>query len=194
MKTGKEKIAEMMVGIESEATTYNMNEKNVDDMLRSARIEKFNQDVGDLQERFQKHLDDIREASEALAADMQNIEIMPLNSYALITPFKTNPFQKIETRSGLIIGGFAPEFKSEETGETDEEKQWIKVGMVTETGAECKFLEPGDIVFYNTASEVQVPFFRFGFVIVNEQRILSVVGEHLTERKEAYKNRTAGTV
>lgn len=186
MKSEKERIAQMTVGIETEASTFAMNEKEAAEALHRERVSKFNQDVDDLQKRFQKHLDEIREASEAIASDMEHIEIMPLGSYALITPFKANPFQKIRTESGLIIGGVVPEYKSEESGQTESERQYVKVGMVTETGPDCRFLCEGDIVFYNSPSAVQVPFFRFGFEIVAEQRIISAVGEGLTERKWNY--------
>lgn len=59
--------------------------------------------------RFQEQIDVIEEAGKKIAADLKNIEIMPLTSYVLISPFKTNPFQQIKTdsSSGLItdLGG-----------------------------------------------------------------------------------------
>jgi hypothetical protein len=48
------------------------------------------------------------------------------------------------------LGGFAPTYKSNETGEIEEEQQFIKVGTVIEVGHKCEFLKPGDIVFYNS--------------------------------------------
>jgi hypothetical protein len=51
-------------------------------------------------------------------------------------------------------------------------------------------LKPGDIVFYTIASETMVPFFRQGFVVVAEQRIMAVVNEKLTERRDILRNGT----
>lgn len=192
-QTDKEKIARMITGPDTEATHMVINGENAEDIIRKQRAAKFNQEVGDLQEKFQQHIDTIQEAGQKIAADLQNLEIMPLTSYVLITPFKANPFQKIKTNeSGLIVdlGGLAPEYKSQETGEVKEEQQYVKVGMVAEAGPDCKFLKPGDIVFYNIASEVVVPFFKFGFVTVAEQRVIAVVNEGLTKRKEEIMNQT----
>jgi hypothetical protein len=121
---------------------------------------------------------------------MNGVEIMPMYGYALIKPFEQNPFQKIKTtKSGLItdLGGFAPTYKSNETGEIEEEQQFIKVGTVIEVGHKCEFLKPGDIVFYTIASECMVPFYKLGFVVVNENRIMAVVNEKLTERRNELK-------
>ena len=61
-----------------------------------------------------------------------------------------------------------------------------EVGTVIETGYECKFVKPGDVVFYTIASETMVPFFRQGFVTVAENRVIAIVNENLTKRKENY--------
>lgn len=184
-QNSKEQMARLITGPDSEATHMVVNGESAEEVLHRERALKFNQQIGDLQEKFQKHVDAIQEAGQQIAADLQNLEVMPLTSYVLITPFKTNPFQKIKVSNGIItdLGGLTPEYKNQENGEIEEEKAYVRVGMVAETGTECKFLKPGDIVFYNIASEVQVPFFRFGFVVVAEQRIIAVVNEGLTARK-----------
>ena len=106
----------------------------------------------------------------------------------LIKPFDTNPFQEVKIEGGIItdLGGMTPEYKSNETGEIEQERQFIKVGTVIETGYECKFVKPGDVVFYTIASENAIPFFRQGFVTVAENRIMAIVNENLTERKKNY--------
>lgn len=186
-QTDNEKLARQLAGPDTEAThIYMGNGEQADDVIRKQKAAKFNQEVGDLQDKFQKHIDTIQEAGRQIAADLQNLEIMPLTSYVLITPFKENPFQPIKVENGLItdLGGLTPTYKSQETGRIEEEQQYVKVGMVVETGTDCKFLKAGDIVIYNIASEVQVPFFKFGFVVVAEQRIVAVVNEGLTQRKK----------
>lgn len=184
-QNSNEQLARAITGPDTNATYMVVDGQRAEEVLHRERANKFNQQMEDMQNRFQQHIDTIQEVGQKIAADLQNIEIMPLTSYALISPFKTNPFQKIQTTNGIItdLGGLAPTYKNQENGQIEEEKEYVKVGIVTETGTECKFLKPGDIVFYNIASEVQVPFFRFGFVIVAEQRILAVVNEGLTQRK-----------
>lgn len=181
-----EQLARQLAGPESEATFFLPDGKKADDLLRAEKANKFNQTVEDLQERFQGQVDAIQEAGQQLAKNLNGLEIMPLGSYVLITPFKANPFQVMKVQNGIItdLGGIAPEYKSQETGEIEQEKEYVKVGSVVETGPDCRFIKPGDVVIYNIASEVQVPFFKFGFVTVNEQRIIAVVNEKLTERKE----------
>ena len=113
---------------------------------------------------------------------------VPEATQLLIKPFDTNPFQEVKIEGGIItdLGGMTPEYKSNETGEIEQEQQFIKVGTVIETGYECKFVKPGDVVFYTIASENMIPFFRQGFVTVAENRIMAIVNENLTERKENY--------
>lgn len=180
-----EKLARQLAGPDSNASFFLPNGERADDMLKAEKANRFNQAVEDLQDRFQTQIDAIQEAGQKIAADLQNIEIMPLSSYVLISPFQANPFQVMKTHNGIItdLGGIAPEYKSQETGEIEQEKEYVRVGMVVETGPDCRFLEPGDIVMYNINSEITVPFFKFGFVTVNENRIITVVNEKLTQRK-----------
>lgn len=180
-----EKLARQLAGPDSNASFFLPNGERADDMLKAEKANRFNQAVEDLQERFQAQVDAFQEAGQKIAADLQNIEIMPLSSYVLISPFQANPFQVMKTHNGIItdLGGIAPEYKSQETGEIEQEKEYVRVGMVVETGPDCRFLEPGDIVMYNINSEITVPFFKFGFVTVNENRIITVVNEKLTQRK-----------
>lgn len=179
-------IVNAILGADTNAQTMILDEKYFDEKTKREQSSKIEQDINDVKEKYEKHLAQLEEDTKQIQGDFNKLEIMPLTSYVLIKPFESNPFQKInKLDSGLIIdsGGIAPSFKSQETGDMIDANQYIKVGLVTEVGAECKFLKPGDVVFYNIASEVQVPFFKFGFVIVAEQRILAVVNEGLTDRK-----------
>ena len=56
-------------------------------------------------------------------------------------------------------------------------------------GSLQEHVKPGDIVFYTIASETMVPFFRQGFVVVNENRIMAVVNEKLTKRRDELKSK-----
>lgn len=183
----KEKLAREVTGPDTEAVYKAVSDKAADDKLRTEKRAKHEQDVDDLQKRFQEQLDDMRKSAEKISADLGKVEIMPLGTYVLVQPFKANPFQSVKTESGLIIGGFAPVYKSAETGQAEEEQPFVRTGLVVETGPDCRFVREGDIVMYNVSSEITVPFFRFGFVTVAEQRVIAAVNEGLTARKESVR-------
>ena len=146
----------------------------------------FNQQVDNYLDKFEKHSNELEKYAKELSNDLNGLEVMPLYGYVLIEPFRQNPFQKLNvSESGFIkdLGGAAPTYKSEEDGEIHEEQQYIKVGTVIETGHKCEFLKQGDIVLFPVPAEIPVPFYKFGWVAVNENRILCVINEKLTERK-----------
>lgn len=181
-----EKLAMQLTGMEGTGEHFILNGEEANKTLHREKQSKFNNAVQDIEDKFAKHNKALEDYAEQLSSNMNGLEIMPMFNYALIKPFDNNPFQKIKTtKSGIItdLGGFAPTYKSNETGEIEEEQQYIKVGTVIEVGSKCEFLKPGDVVFYTIASEVMVPFYKLGFVVVAEQRIMAVVNEKLTERK-----------
>jgi hypothetical protein len=185
-KNSNEKIASMTTGMEGTGKHFVVNGKSADDVLLREKQNKFNEQVSKMEDKFAKHNQLITEYAEKLSEDLNGVEIMPMFNYALIKPFEQNPFQQIKmTESGIItdLGGMTPEYKSNETGNWEEEQQFIKVGTVIETGHKCEFLQPGDVVFYTIASEMMVPFYKMGFVVVAENRIMAVVNEKLTERR-----------
>lgn len=181
-----EKLALSLTGMEGTGEHFIINGEEADKTLQREAVEKFNTAVSDIENKFEKHNKALEEYANSLSEDMNGLEIMPMSSYVLVKPFDKNPFQKIKVSdSGIItdLGGFTPTYKSNETGQVEEEQQYIKVGTVIETGSKCEFLQAGDIVFYTIASECMVPFYKLGFVVVNENRVLAVVNEKLTDRK-----------
>jgi hypothetical protein len=186
-----EKIAQDLMGMESTGKTFTVNGKDANDMLLQEQAEKFNEGVSKINNKFEKHNQALQDYAKAISHDINGLEIMPGTSYLLIKPFEKNPFQEVKIEGGIItdLGGMTPEYKSNETGEIEQEKEYIKVGTVIETGYECKFVKPGDVVFYTIASECMIPFFRQGFVTVAENRVMAIVNENLTERKKNYGNK-----
>lgn len=186
-----EQFARKIIGADTEAE-FTVNGTSADEILKAEKAAKFNAQVDAIENKLSEHMNMIEKQAELMAADLNGIDITPLYSYALIKPFEHNPFQRIKvSKSGLItdIGGLTPEYKSEEDGKLHEEEELIKVGMVVETGHKCEFLKKGDLVFYNAmASAIQVPFYRLGLVAVNEQRIIAVVNDDVTARKEKLMN------
>ena len=187
-----EKLALSLTGMEGTGEHFILNGEAADKTLLREKQEKFNTQVDELVDKFAKHSEALEQYAKDLSEDMNGVEIMPMGSYVLVEPFKQNPFQKIQTtKSGIItdLGGYTPTYKSHETGEIEEEQLFIKVGTVIEVGPECKFLKVGDVVFYTVASEIMIPFYKFGWVTVNESRIMAVVNADLTKRKVEYGRR-----
>lgn len=187
---GKEKVAQSLIGMESTGTPIVVNGQRADVILANEKKSKFNTKVDEYVDKFEKHNKALEDYAKEISKDINGLEILPMGSYALIKPFEENPFQKITVESGIItdLGGFTPQYKSEEDGQIHELEQFIRVGTVIETGFKCEFLKEGDVVFFTKASEATVPFFKQGFVVVNESRIMAIVNEKLTERKNQIKD------
>lgn len=142
-KNNNEKIAAMTTGMEGTGKHFVVNGKSADDVLANDKKMKFNEQVSQMEDKFAKHNQLITEYAEKLSENLNGVEIMPMFNYALIKPFEQNPFQQIKiTESGIItdLGGLTPEYKSNETGNWEEEQQFIKVGTVIEVGHKCEFL------------------------------------------------------
>ena len=177
-----ENVAKMISGMDS-GDHFKLSDKEL--------VNTFNDQVDAYLDKFEKHSQELENYAKNLSEDLNGLEVMPLYGYVLIEPFKQNPFQKLKvSESGFIMdnGGKASEYKSEEDGEIHEEQAWIKVGTVIETGHKCEFIKPGDIVMYPVPAEVPVPFYKFGWVAVNENRILCVINSELTKRRTELQN------
>lgn len=181
-----ERIAREIVGLEADATHFRMGDnQSLEEMINHQKAERFNGQVEEYIEKFDKHSELLKQYTESVKANMNTIEIKPMFSRVLIKPFEHNPFQQIKvSNSGLItdLGGMTPTYKSNDTGEWEEEKQFIVTGTVIDVGPECKYLAEGDVVFYRVDTAVPVPFFKQGLVSISENQAISVVNEGLTER------------
>ena len=184
--TENEKIAQSIVGLESDGTRMNMaDNQSIEEMIEREKAAKFNDQVDEYIEKFDRHADILKKYAESFNENMNSIEIKPMFARVLIKPFEHNPFQKIKrSDSGLIIdmGGMAPTYKNSDTGEWEEEKQFIVTGTVVDCGPDVKYLGQGDVVFYRVDTSVPVPFFRQGLVSLSENQIIAVVNEGLTDR------------
>lgn len=180
-----EKVAREVTGIESDAKHFVLNDKRADDILVNEAAQKFNTKVDEYVNDFNEHASKLQEFANYINDNVEHIEIMPIYNYALIKPFSENPFQRIvKSDSGIILdlGGQKPKFKNQDNGEVEEEEQFIHVGTVLEAGKECKYVKQGDTVMWTRVSEVPVPFYKQGLVLVNETRIMVVINENLKER------------
>lgn len=188
----KEKIARAISGIDTPAEYFNVDNKTLDEHIDNSKRVKWNESVQKIEDKVSEYENNIQKAADEYAKNLNGVQIMPTGNYILISPFKENPFQKVKvSESGLItdLGGLIPEYKSNETGEYEEAEQMIKVGVVVEVGPECKWIKNGDTVMWYVASEMAVPFYNFGFVVVNETRTICVINDDLNERFKNGNNR-----
>lgn len=184
--TENEKIALVMNNAgDGQGLIMDMSGKTADEVMKDEMVNKFNDQVDMYVEKFNEHSKNLEKYVDNISKNVGEIEIMPLGNYILVKEFEQNPFQRIvRDSSGLItdLGGMKPIFKNTDNGEIEEEELFIKVGVVQETGPECKYLQIGDTVFYSQPASIVVPFYKQGLVQVCENRIIAVVNKGLSKR------------
>lgn len=188
--TENERIAQQIVGLNNEHLNFNMAEGTIGDMIQREKTNKFNDKVEEYVDKLQAHTEALRASTEKLGYDITKLEIKPTFNRILITLFEKNPFQKITTtKSGLItdMGGMAPTYKNTDSGEIEEAKQMIIVGVIQEVGPDVKYAKVGDTVFIDRGSARPVPFYKQGFHCISEQQIIAIVNEGLEDRFEKIK-------
>lgn len=180
-----EKLARAAVGLESNAKHFVVNGESADNILKREAVSKYNTQVHEYEQKLNKYEQMVNSCKEEVSKDLHNLQIKPLSNYVIVKPYDQNPFQQIKrTDSGIItdLGGMAPTYKSNETGDWEEEDLVIKTGVIMEVGPECKYAKVGDSTFWTVASEVMLPFFKQGFLVVNENRLLALINNDLEER------------
>lgn len=84
----------------------------------------------------------------------KGMEVTVVHEYLLFKEAE-NPFLKLKTDSGIILmPGLAD---SKETGNIEALDQLIGFGLVEVVGDECKYVKPGDGIFYDRRSIRAVP-------------------------------------
>lgn len=190
--TQDEKMAQNIIGLDTEHTRFNMSEGNIEDIINREKISKFNQEVDEYVNKFSSHVENLKKSQEILAEDISNVEIKPLFSRVIFVPFDKNPFQRIQqSESGLIIdtGGLTPEHFNTDKGELEEDKPDIVTGVVQEIGPEVKYIKPGDVIFYREPTAIPVPFYKQHFWSIAENQVIAVVNEGLDNRFKQITNR-----
>jgi hypothetical protein len=182
----KEQIARMVTGVDTDSTFMGVDDRSLDKMIDNAERQKWNDSVKEIEDKFKDHENALQEAADEYAKKLDGVQIYPIANYVIVRPFKENPFQKvkIDEKTGLILstGGLIPEYKRNDSGEFEEAEQVIKTGVVIQAGPECKWLKDGDTIMWAVMSEVVIPFYNFGFRLVNENRAICVINDDLEER------------
>lgn len=188
--TENEQIAANVLGLDSNYTSINMGERSIDKMIQREKANKFNNEVEKYNAQLEENQKTFEEAQSQVAYDINRAEIKPMFARLIIKPFKVNPFQKMEVKGSIIVdaGGYTPHAElNPMTGKYEEQKQFIITGCVVEVGPEVKYLQEGDVVYYRVDTAVPVPFLKQGLVSINENQVIAVVNEGLTERFNSIK-------
>lgn len=188
--TENEQIAANVLGLDSNYTSINMGERSIDNMIQREKGNKFNNEVEKYNAQLEENQKTFEEAQSQVAYDINRAEIKPMFARLIIKPFKVNPFQKMEVKGSIIVdaGGYTPHAElNPMTGKYEEQKQFIITGYVVEVGPEVKYLQEGDVVYYRVDTAVPVPFLKQGLVSINENQVIAVVNEGLTERFNSIK-------
>lgn len=184
-----EKVARAKSGIE-DAEYFKVSEST--ELEKMEAVNRYNQRVDDYVQKLDEHAKTLDSYAEQFNERIEDFEIKAIGSNILVQPFSQNPFQRIkrDENSGIIIdlGGQKPQYKSNETGQWEEEEQFIHVGTVIDAGPDCKYIQEDDVIMWTKPSEMPVPFFKQDIYMVPEQRVLCVINAGLTKRFNEYKN------
>lgn len=110
----------------------------------------------------------------------ETLECIPLGRKVILMPYPTNPYKKI--MQGSIIVEYDGDFLNPDSGEKDKLKELVSCAKVIEVGPECKYVKPGDDVFYDSRTCYPLPLFSLGYLLTDETQILSMLNEGLKER------------
>lgn len=101
-------------------------------------------------------------------------ELIPCNTVVIVKPYDVNPYRRVDkTASGLIIGIESDKtYKSNETGEIQQNSDVIRCGKVIAVGPDCKNVEVDDDVFFTTYSMTPVPFRKMGYLAISETLLI----------------------
>lgn len=105
---------------------------------------------------------------------------MPIYANIMIKLYDKNPYDTKVSESGLLLGD--GEFTNSDSGENEKLDLKTKCASVIEVGPDCKYIQKGDDVYVNEPTIRPVPFMRSGFFLCNEQNVLAVMNNNLSER------------
>lgn len=182
--TENEKLAQAAVGL-GDHIKYNMQENNIDTLIKKEKANKFNSQVDAYKEALEENNKKTEQAQNEVQYDIEKAELKPMFSRIIVKPLAHNPFQKVQMQGSLIVdaGGYTPHAElNPVSGQYEEQREFIVTGCVVEVGPETKYLKEGDVVYYRRDTVVPVPFFKQSLVSLAENQVIAVVAESLSER------------
>lgn len=111
---------------------------------------------------------------------IEKLELVPMANKILIQPYPVNPYRKVV--EGNIIVDYTGSFMNPDSGEEDNLKELIGCAKVVEVGPECKYVQNGDDIYYDTRTAYPLPFMSMGYKMLSESQVLCVLNEALKER------------
>ena len=111
---------------------------------------------------------------------LETLEMLPMMNKIILQPYPVNPYRKVV--EGSLIVEYTGAFKNPDSGEDDKLQELVGCAKIIEVGPECKYLKPGDDVYYDTRTVYPVPFMSMGYRLTSEPQILCVLNEKLKER------------
>lgn len=154
----------------------------VKEMAEKEATIKVNNAIEEAKAEWEQKIKDQEQHAKEIDEHMKDMEIVPINSYVLVQPFKKNPFQKLKQVGSLVIPEHVGKFTNPDSGIEDYEDNLSVQATVIEVSPICKFVKEGDVVYYRKASGVPVPFFGMGFEVVAEQQIQVIINAGLKDR------------
>ena len=133
-------------------------------------LEEANRMYLELQERKQAELD----------AKLETLELVPMGAKVILLPYPQNPYKKV--LKGKILVEYNGLFNNPDSGEKDTLKELVGCAQVKEVGPECKYVKPGDDIYYDTRTCYPLPFMSLGYLMTTEPQILAIVNEGLKAR------------
>ena len=117
---------------------------------------------------------------EEINKKLEKLELLPMMNKVILQAYPVNPYRKVI--EGSLIVDYTGAFKNPDSGEDDNLKELVGCAKIIEVGPECKYLKPGDDVYYDTRTVYPVPFMSMGYRLTSEPQILCVLNENLKER------------
>ena len=117
---------------------------------------------------------------EEIIRRAETLEQLPMGNKIIILPYPRNPYRKI--MEGNLFIDYDGSFKNPDSGEQDKLKELVGCAQVIEVGPDCKYLKPGDDVYYDTRTTYPLPFMSMGFQVTSEPQIITFLNEGLKKR------------
>lgn len=104
----------------------------------------------------------------------EEMEIIPCNTGVLVQLYDDNPYKTINrTESGLIFGIESnKKYKSNETGEIEENDEFVACAKVIAVGPKCENVQVGEDVYLIKHILKPIPYRKKGYWEISEQNIL----------------------
>lgn len=104
----------------------------------------------------------------------EDVSIVPCNMGVLIKFYDDNPYRVLSTtKSGLIVGMQSTQrYKSNETGEMEENDEFVACAKVIAVGPKCENVRVGEDVFVIKHICNPIPFRKQSLYIISESNIL----------------------